>query len=129
MGGWIGYKGAACHRCGYPCSPFVLVTDVKGDASQEVRVGRPHRLFEDIDLKHTRKEYLETLEVVFAAVNYLVEEGKFNDIVPTHAKRSSPLTEKTGVPSWMAREMRKALAGGGSDLLVRIIEAAKADSS
>jgi len=126
--GWFGYKGLACKRCGFPVSPFVAVTEIQGYAGKDLKQGGSCLLFGEMEREGKRDEYLESLELVYQAVNFLIGQDLYNASVPEFARLSSPLGEESNIPLWLGQEMRKALAGKGSDLLVRILEAAKASS-
>lgn len=121
---WFGYKGAACRRCGYPCSSHVIVTDVVGPSREEIWRGKVHLLFKELG-DDKAKQYLETLDMVFEAVNLLLKEEKLGEMLPPRVHMETELTESVGVPPWIALEMRKALSGQGSDLLVKILNAAR----
>ena len=109
-------------------SASVAITEIHGYSGTDLKHGQAYTLFKEMERPEKREEYLETLELVCEAIHLLMKEDKFNPMMPEFARMSSPFDEESGIPLWLAQEMRKALAGKGSDLLVRILEAAKAES-
>jgi len=106
----------------------VAVTEIQGHARKDLKQGGSCKLFSEMERKEKRDEYLDSLELVYEAINFLITQDVYHATVPEFAHLSSTLDEQSNIPLWLGQEMRKALAGKGSDLLVRILEAAKAAS-